>query len=186
MRSRLIHSHRVFSGALGSLLEGFLSFPVGPFQDAELVVETRHRVGFCPWARPRPSLARRTTSSSPRGGWVAFPWLRVAVPGPHPPSLSPARLGDQFYKEAIEHCRSYNSRLCAERSVRLPFLDSQTGVAQNNCYIWMEKRHRGPGERAAPSGCWGVAWRRAGVAWESVGQAGQRAGVLPRNSLGRS
>lgn len=54
-------------------------------------------------------------------------------------------LGDQFYKEAIEHCRSYNTRLCAERSVRMPFLDSQTGVAQNNCYIWMEKRHRGPG-----------------------------------------
>ncbi|XP_073466552.1 zinc finger protein DPF3 isoform X4 [Aquarana catesbeiana] len=53
-------------------------------------------------------------------------------------------LGDQFYKEAIEHCRNYNARLCAERSVRLPFLDSQTGVAQNNCYIWMEKRHRGP------------------------------------------
>ncbi|XP_028848984.1 zinc finger protein DPF3 isoform X3 [Denticeps clupeoides] len=53
-------------------------------------------------------------------------------------------LGDQFYKEAIEHCRSYNARLCAERSVRLPFLDSQTGVAQNNCYIWMERHHRGP------------------------------------------
>ncbi|RXN16729.1 zinc finger DPF3 isoform X2 [Labeo rohita] len=53
-------------------------------------------------------------------------------------------LGDQFYREAIEHCRSYNARLCAERSVRMPFLDSQTGVAQNNCYIWMEKRHRGP------------------------------------------
>lgn len=62
-----------------------------------------------------------------------------------PCSVSFGRLGDQFYKEAIEHCRSYNSRLCAERSVRLPFLDSQTGVAQNNCYIWMEKRHRGPG-----------------------------------------
>lgn len=56
------------------------------------------------------------------------------------------RLGDQFYREAIEHCRSYNARLCAERSVRMPFLDSQTGVAQNNCYIWMEKRHRQPGE----------------------------------------
>ncbi|VTJ68723.1 Hypothetical predicted protein [Marmota monax] len=63
-----------------------------------------------------------------------------------PPRFHADRLGDQFYKEAIEHCRSYNSRLCAERSVRLPFLDSQTGVAQNNCYIWMEKRHRGPGE----------------------------------------
>ncbi|XP_019495980.1 PREDICTED: zinc finger protein DPF3 isoform X4 [Hipposideros armiger] len=69
------------------------------------------------------------------------------------------RLGDQFYKEAIEHCRSYNSRLCAERSVRLPFLDSQTGVAQNNCYIWMEKRHRGPGLAPGqlytyPARCW--------------------------------
>eukprot|EP00063_Salmo_salar_P059244 XP_014034079.1 PREDICTED: zinc finger protein DPF3-like isoform X1 [Salmo salar] len=53
-------------------------------------------------------------------------------------------LGDQFYKEAIEQCRSYNARLCAERSVRLPFLDSQTGVAQNNCYIWMERHHRSP------------------------------------------
>uniref|UniRef100_G3TSX1 Double PHD fingers 3 n=1 Tax=Loxodonta africana TaxID=9785 RepID=G3TSX1_LOXAF len=71
----------------------------------------------------------------------------------------PRRLGDQFYKEAIEHCRSYNSRLCAERSVRLPFLDSQTGVAQNNCYIWMEKRHRGPGLAPGqlytyPARCW--------------------------------
>ncbi|XP_060117360.1 zinc finger protein DPF3 isoform X4 [Heteronotia binoei] len=70
-----------------------------------------------------------------------------------------SRLGDQFYKEAIEHCRSYNSRLCAERSVRLPFLDSQTGVAQNNCYIWMEKRHRGPGLAPGqlytyPARCW--------------------------------
>ncbi|XP_068418682.1 LOW QUALITY PROTEIN: zinc finger protein DPF3 [Eschrichtius robustus] len=69
------------------------------------------------------------------------------------------QLGDQFYKEAIEHCRSYNSRLCAERSVRLPFLDSQTGVAQNNCYIWMEKRHRGPGLAPGqlytyPARCW--------------------------------
>ncbi|KAF3849708.1 hypothetical protein F7725_019427 [Dissostichus mawsoni] len=56
-------------------------------------------------------------------------------------------LGDQFYREAIEHCRSYNARLCAERSVRMPFLDSQTGVAQNNCYIWMEKCQRQPGSR---------------------------------------
>uniref|UniRef100_A0A3B4W8Y0 Double PHD fingers 3 n=1 Tax=Seriola lalandi dorsalis TaxID=1841481 RepID=A0A3B4W8Y0_SERLL len=64
-----------------------------------------------------------------------------------------------FYKEAIEHCRSYNARLCAERSVRMPFLDSQTGVAQNNCYIWMEKRHRQPGQAAGqmytyPARCW--------------------------------
>ncbi|TWW72200.1 Zinc finger protein DPF3 [Takifugu flavidus] len=68
-------------------------------------------------------------------------------------------LGDQFYKDAIEQCRSYNARLCAERSVRLPFLDSQTGVAQNNCYIWMERHHRSPGVTAGqmytyPARCW--------------------------------
>ncbi|XP_075874396.1 zinc finger protein DPF3-like [Nelusetta ayraudi] len=68
-------------------------------------------------------------------------------------------LGDQFYKDAIEQCRSYNARLCAERSVRLPFLDSQTGVAQNNCYIWMEQHHRSPGVAAGqmytyPARCW--------------------------------
>lgn len=73
------------------------------------------------------------------------------VPSPSPLTHSPAHsfpclsLGEEFYKEAIEHCRSYNARLCAERSMRLPFLDSQTGVAQSNCYIWMEKNHRGPG-----------------------------------------
>ncbi|MBN3314009.1 REQU protein, partial [Atractosteus spatula] len=54
------------------------------------------------------------------------------------------RLGEQYYKDAMEQCHNYNARLCAERSVRMPFLDSQTGVAQSNCYIWMEKRHRGP------------------------------------------
>uniref|UniRef100_A0A4W4FRP4 D4, zinc and double PHD fingers family 2 n=1 Tax=Electrophorus electricus TaxID=8005 RepID=A0A4W4FRP4_ELEEL len=77
------------------------------------------------------------------------------------PRVSPplTLLGDQFYREAIEHCRSYNARLCAERSIRMPFLDSQTGVAQNNCYIWMEKRHRGPGLAAGqmysyPARCW--------------------------------
>ena len=56
------------------------------------------------------------------------------------------RVGEDFYRDAIEHCRSYNARLCAERSTRLPFLDAQTGVAQSDCYIWMERSHRGPGE----------------------------------------
>ncbi|KAM6961157.1 zinc finger protein DPF3-like [Aplochiton taeniatus] len=68
-------------------------------------------------------------------------------------------LGDQFYRDAIEQCQNYNARLCAERSVRLPFLDSQTGVAQNNCYIWMERHHRSPGAAAGqmytyPARCW--------------------------------
>ncbi|KAI5098677.1 zinc finger protein neuro-d4 isoform 2 [Silurus meridionalis] len=75
-----------------------------------------------------------------------------ATPAPWHPTFTqrlgekgPEGTGEEFYREAIEHCRSYNARLCAERSMRLPFLDSQTGVAQSNCYIWMEKNHRGPG-----------------------------------------
>lgn len=68
---------------------------------------------------------------------------------PHLYALSSCSLGEQYYKDAMEQCHNYNARLCAERSVRLPFLDSQTGVAQSNCYIWMEKRHRGPGKLQA-------------------------------------
>ncbi|XP_056682144.1 zinc finger protein ubi-d4-like [Monodelphis domestica] len=56
-----------------------------------------------------------------------------------------AVLKEQDYRDAIEECCNYNARLSAERRQRLPFLDSQTHVAQSNCYIWMEKRHRGPG-----------------------------------------
>lgn len=54
-------------------------------------------------------------------------------------------LGEQYYRDAMEQCHNYNARLCAERSILMPFLDSQTGVAQSNCYIWMEKRHRSAG-----------------------------------------
>ncbi|XP_077862224.1 cer-d4 protein isoform X2 [Saccoglossus kowalevskii] len=53
---------------------------------------------------------------------------------------------DQYYKDTLDNASHYNTRLTIERKLRLPFLDSHTGVAQNNCYIWMQKRHRGPGE----------------------------------------
>lgn len=55
-------------------------------------------------------------------------------------------LGEQYYKDVMEQCYNYNVRFCVERSVRLFFLDSQIGVVQSNCYIWMEKRYRGLGE----------------------------------------
>ncbi|PKU27147.1 zinc finger protein ubi-d4 [Limosa lapponica baueri] len=76
---------------------------------------------------------------------VTLLWLRVGFGVSLEPSFPPGSLGEQYYRDAMEQCHNYNARLCAERSVRLPFLDSQTGVAQSNCYIWMEKRHRGPG-----------------------------------------
>nr|XP_020034180.1 zinc finger protein neuro-d4 isoform X4 [Castor canadensis] len=100
--------------------------------------------------------ARPTAGRTDPAGtcWGQDPGSKMATVIPGPLSL-----GEDFYREAIEHCRSYNARLCAERSLRLPFLDSQTGVAQNNCYIWMEKTHRGPGLAPGqiytyPARCW--------------------------------
>ncbi|XP_023248451.1 mucin-19 [Copidosoma floridanum] len=54
-------------------------------------------------------------------------------------------LNDSAYREAIENSSSYNSRLCRERRLRMPFLDSQTGVAQNHSNLFMSARERLPG-----------------------------------------
>lgn len=54
-------------------------------------------------------------------------------------------LNEQFYKEMMDNAASYNARLCIERRQRLPFLDSQTGVAQNHSNLWVPYRYRGPG-----------------------------------------
>ncbi|XP_059483903.1 zinc finger protein DPF3-like isoform X1 [Neocloeon triangulifer] len=54
-------------------------------------------------------------------------------------------LKDPAYKEAIENSATYNTRLCIERRLRMPFLDSQTGVAQNHSNLFMSSRQRLPG-----------------------------------------
>ncbi|CAG7825778.1 unnamed protein product [Allacma fusca] len=54
---------------------------------------------------------------------------------------------DPAYREAIESASNYNAGLAAERTMRLPFLDSQTGVAQNHSNLWMDARQRLPGLR---------------------------------------
>lgn len=54
-------------------------------------------------------------------------------------------MNDPIYRETIENAAAFNSRLAGDRTQRLPFLDSQTGVAQNHSSLWMEPRHRLPG-----------------------------------------
>jgi len=63
-----------------------------------------------------------------------------------------AMLTEQHYREALENVASYNSRLCTERRQRLPFIDSQTGVAQNHTNLWIPYRYRGPGTIVVMSG----------------------------------
>ncbi|KAJ8924827.1 hypothetical protein NQ315_000981 [Exocentrus adspersus] len=57
----------------------------------------------------------------------------------------PSFFNDPAYKEALENSVNYNTRLCIERRLRLPFIDTQTGVAQNHSALYMSKRQRIPG-----------------------------------------
>ena len=54
-------------------------------------------------------------------------------------------VSEQHYKDVMENAASYNARLCIDRRLRLPFLDSQTGVAQNHSNLWRPYPYRGPG-----------------------------------------
>jgi len=54
-------------------------------------------------------------------------------------------LHDPAYRDAVENSASFNTRMSLEKKMRLPFLDAQTGVAQNHCHLWMQPRHRMPG-----------------------------------------
>ncbi|KAH8309997.1 zinc finger protein ubi-d4 B isoform X1 [Drosophila kikkawai] len=51
------------------------------------------------------------------------------------------------YKEVLENSENFNTRLCIERRLRMPFLDPQTGVAQTHCALFMKKKQRMPGFR---------------------------------------
>ncbi|XP_063833546.1 zinc finger protein ubi-d4 [Ostrinia nubilalis] len=56
-------------------------------------------------------------------------------------------LNDPSYKEIIENSSTFNSRLCAERRMRMPFIDTQTGVAQSHCNLFMTRKQRMPGAK---------------------------------------
>ncbi|CAG9860981.1 unnamed protein product [Phyllotreta striolata] len=54
-------------------------------------------------------------------------------------------INEAAYKEALENSSNYNTRLNIERRLRLPFIDTQTGVAQNHSSLFMDRRQRIPG-----------------------------------------
>ncbi|XP_055550231.1 zinc finger protein ubi-d4-like [Wyeomyia smithii] len=54
---------------------------------------------------------------------------------------------DSTYRETLEVSASFNTRLCLERRMRIPFFDSQTGVAQNHSNLYMAHCRRMPGHR---------------------------------------
>ncbi|CAG9860125.1 unnamed protein product [Phyllotreta striolata] len=54
-------------------------------------------------------------------------------------------LNEAAYNEALENSSNYNTRLSIERRLRLPFFDTQTGVAQNHSSLFVSRRQRIPG-----------------------------------------
>ncbi|KAG5673916.1 hypothetical protein PVAND_003917 [Polypedilum vanderplanki] len=56
-------------------------------------------------------------------------------------------LNDSSYSELIELSSNFNTRLRVERKLRMPFLDPQTGVAQNHSNLFMKRAQRIPGLR---------------------------------------
>ncbi|BFZ03245.1 hypothetical protein BsWGS_06285 [Bradybaena similaris] len=52
---------------------------------------------------------------------------------------------EQRYMDILEQTASFNTRLSIERKMRLPFLDSQTGVAQKHTNLLHPYRYRQPG-----------------------------------------
>lgn len=49
---------------------------------------------------------------------------------------------DAAYKEILESSETYNTRLCIERRLRMPFLDPQTGTAQNHSALYKSVTNR--------------------------------------------
>ncbi len=49
---------------------------------------------------------------------------------------------NRVYEDAIENSSKFNKNLVKDRKTRLPFLDSQTTVAQSNCSIWPKEYQR--------------------------------------------
>lgn len=49
------------------------------------------------------------------------------------------------YRDVIESSAQYNTGIVNERRARQPYLDTLTGVAQSDCFLWMQRSDRMPG-----------------------------------------
>jgi zinc finger protein ubi-d4 len=50
------------------------------------------------------------------------------------------------YRDVIESSAQYNTGIVSERRARQPYLDTLTGVAQSDCFLWMQRADRMPGQ----------------------------------------
>ena len=65
------------------------------------------------------------------------------------------------YRDAIDQVIAYNSKILLDRRLRYPYIDGQTGVAQQDCNLWVSRVARSapvsPGQICSyPSRRWRV------------------------------
>jgi len=65
----------------------------------------------------------------------------VVVPAPDPISKTFV-LTEKYYEQCVEQAANYNRMISIDRRQRMPFLDQQTGVAQNRSKLWHPYQHR--------------------------------------------
>lgn len=49
---------------------------------------------------------------------------------------------NHLYREALEQVHTYNSKLLLDRRLRIPYIDNQTGLAQQDCHLWVSRVQR--------------------------------------------
>ncbi len=52
------------------------------------------------------------------------------------------RIPPNKYRDAIDQVIAYNSKILVERRMRIPYIDGQTGVAQQDCHLWVSRVNR--------------------------------------------
>ena len=55
-------------------------------------------------------------------------------------------MSETYYKASVKQTMNYNAKLCSERKLRLPYIDSQTRVAQSHSSLYKHRKLRGPGD----------------------------------------
>ena len=101
------------------------------------------------------------------------------------------------YRDAIDQVIAYNSKILLDRRLRYPYIDGQTGVAQQDCHLWVSRVARSaptrPGQICSyPSRRWRVRKRpdfdklsRSKVKQETPGKAKISTSTVETSELGR-
>ena len=53
--------------------------------------------------------------------------------------MAAIKIPQNKYRDAIDQVIAYNSKILLDRRLRYPYIDGQTGVAQQDCHLWVSR-----------------------------------------------